>query len=340
MSERSERRIMHSQGQGPTKEGPALTAADEPTRTPQDGELPADRAVAEQPATKEWWDDPRMPWKGKPRRADIWCIGLIIATGLYGMLTIPVRPWILGNFGVPARGSLLLLYALTFGFILGNLGLGLLVSTLARTQAQAMQVGFFFLLPNILLSGFMFPREAMPAGARWVGLALPLTYYLRVLRGKTTTRTPADEPVRIGGSRTLRENDGDDVTLIACGVTVDEAVDAAETLAKEDISARVIDCYSVKPLDEETVRSAAAETGAIVTVEDHRAEGGLGDAVLAVLADAPDRPPVIKLAVDIMPTSGTPEELMRAAGIDAEAIVDAARTLCADEPAGDEQDAR
>ncbi|MDF1505542.1 ABC transporter permease [Roseisolibacter sp. H3M3-2] len=86
-------------------------------------------------------------------------------------------------FGVPARGSLPLLYALTFGFILANLGLGLLVSTLARTQAQAMQVGFFFLLPNILLSGFMFPREAMPAAARWVGLALPLTYYLRVLRG-------------------------------------------------------------------------------------------------------------------------------------------------------------
>src|SRR5579875_805403 len=153
--------------------------------------------------------------------------------------------------------------------------------------------------------------------------------YLRVLRGKTTVRTPADEPVRIGGSRTLRENNGDDVTVIACGVTVDEAMDAAETLAKEDISARVIDCYSVKPLDEETVHRAAAETGAIVTVEDHRAEGGLGDAVLAVLADAPDRPPVIKLAVDIMPTSGTPEELMRAAGIDAEAIVDAARSVCA-----------
>jgi ABC-2 type transport system permease protein len=86
-------------------------------------------------------------------------------------------------FDVPMRGSLALLYALTFGFIVANLGLGLVVSTLARTQAQAMQVGFFLLLPNILLSGFMFPREAMPDAARWVGLALPLTYYLRVLRG-------------------------------------------------------------------------------------------------------------------------------------------------------------
>ena len=86
-------------------------------------------------------------------------------------------------FDVPVRGSLALLYALTLGFILANLGLGLVVSTLARTQGQAMQVGFFFLLPNILLSGFMFPREAMPDLARWVGLALPLTYYLRILRG-------------------------------------------------------------------------------------------------------------------------------------------------------------
>jgi ABC-2 type transport system permease protein len=86
-------------------------------------------------------------------------------------------------FDVPMRGSLALLYALTFGFIVANLGLGLVVSTVARTQGQAMQVGFFLLLPNILLSGFMFPREAMPDLARWLGLALPLTYYLRVLRG-------------------------------------------------------------------------------------------------------------------------------------------------------------
>ncbi|HET7585544.1 MAG TPA: ABC transporter permease [Gemmatimonadaceae bacterium] len=86
-------------------------------------------------------------------------------------------------FHVPARGSLLLLYAITFAFIVANLGVGLLISTVARTQAQAMQLGYFFLLPNILLSGFMFPRAAMPEPAQWIGLLLPLTYYLRVLRG-------------------------------------------------------------------------------------------------------------------------------------------------------------
>jgi ABC-2 type transport system permease protein len=86
-------------------------------------------------------------------------------------------------FDVPIQGSLFLLYLITLAFIVGSLGLGLFLSTLARTQTQAMQLGFFFLLPNILLSGFMFPREAMPAPAQWLGDVIPLTYYLRILRG-------------------------------------------------------------------------------------------------------------------------------------------------------------
>jgi ABC-2 type transport system permease protein len=86
-------------------------------------------------------------------------------------------------FQVPFRGSLALLYATSMIFIVANLGLGLFVSTLARTQAQAMQVSFFVLLPNVLLSGFMFPREGMPPFARELGLALPLTYYLQIVRG-------------------------------------------------------------------------------------------------------------------------------------------------------------
>jgi ABC-2 type transport system permease protein len=86
-------------------------------------------------------------------------------------------------FDVPIRGSLILLYLLSAPFIVANLGVGLLVSTLVRTQIQAMQLSVFFLMPNILLSGFMFPRDAMPDFAKWLGLALPLTYYLEVLRG-------------------------------------------------------------------------------------------------------------------------------------------------------------
>ena len=125
-------------------------------------------------------------------------------------------------------------------------------------------------------------------------------------------RTPADETVTIGGSRVLRE--GDDVAIVACGITVDQALAAAEQLEGEGVSARVIDAYSIKPIDAETIRAAARECGAIVTVEDHWPEGGLGDAVLDALADADDRPPVVKLAVREMPTSGKPDELLHAGG--------------------------
>jgi transketolase len=153
--------------------------------------------------------------------------------------------------------------------------------------------------------------------------------YIRTLRGKTEVRTAADEEVRIGGSRTLRASDSDEATIVACGITVSEAEQAAEALASEGISVRVIDCYSIKPIDAEALGRAAAETGGIVTVEDHWPEGGLGDAVLDALADRGGRPPVIKLAVRVMPGSGKPAELMREAGIDAEEIVGAVHKLAA-----------
>jgi transketolase len=149
--------------------------------------------------------------------------------------------------------------------------------------------------------------------------------FIRTLRGKTPVRTAPDEDVRVGGSRVAHE--GDDVAIVACGITLDEAVRAAEALADDGINARVLDCYSIKPIDAEAVRTAARECGAIVTVEDHAPEGGLGDAVLDALADAEDRPPVTKLAVREMPGSGSPEELLHGAGIDAEAIAAAARAV-------------
>lgn len=86
-------------------------------------------------------------------------------------------------FDIPVVGSLGLLYFLTSAFIFASLGVGLLISTVARTQAQAMQLSFFFMLPNILLSGYIFPRDAMPEPAQWIGLLLPLTFFLRILRG-------------------------------------------------------------------------------------------------------------------------------------------------------------
>jgi transketolase len=149
--------------------------------------------------------------------------------------------------------------------------------------------------------------------------------YLRTQRGETPVIYRAEEEFTIGGSRTLRE--GSDVALLAVGVTVHEALDAAERLASDGVSARVLDCYSVKPLDAETVVAAAAETGAVVTVEDHRPEGGLGDAVAAALAQAGVAATLRKLAVENLPGSGTPEELRRQAAIDAVAIALTAREL-------------
>jgi transketolase len=153
--------------------------------------------------------------------------------------------------------------------------------------------------------------------------------YMRTLRGKTPVRTSPEEQIRIGGSRTVRASDSDDVTVVACGVAVPEADAAADELRSDGVSVRVIDCYSIKPIDGAALAQAARETDGIVTVEDHWPEGGLGDAVLAALAEQGERSAVIKLAVRNMPGSGKPAELMHAAGIDSAGIVAAVRRLVA-----------
>ncbi len=104
-----------------------------------------------------------------------------IAIAYLQMTNILVLGWLV--FQVPIRGSLLLLYALTAPFILATLGLGLLVATVARTQGSAQQLALFFMLPSILLSGFIFPREAMPLVAQWVGVVIPVTWFLDIMRG-------------------------------------------------------------------------------------------------------------------------------------------------------------
>jgi transketolase len=146
--------------------------------------------------------------------------------------------------------------------------------------------------------------------------------FLRTTRANTAVLYGPDEQFPLGGSKTLRE--GGDVAIVAAGITVHEALAAADVLAADGIDARVIDLYSVKPVDEETLRSISSP---IVTVEDHRPEGGLGEAVLSALAAADERPRVTVLAVRELPRSGKPAELLAAAGIDAAAIVEAAQQL-------------
>ena len=155
--------------------------------------------------------------------------------------------------------------------------------------------------------------------------------FLRTLRPNTPVIYGPDEEFEVGGSKVIRSSEDDNVTIVGIGVTVHEALEAAATLDEEGISARVIDAYSVKPIDADTLQAASEATGRIITVEDHFPEGGLGDAVLAALAEKDEHPHVLKLAVREMPRSGKPDELLNAYGIDAEHIAEAARQLVGSE---------
>ncbi|MFE2261416.1 transketolase [Streptomyces griseosporeus] len=151
--------------------------------------------------------------------------------------------------------------------------------------------------------------------------------YLRTLRGKTPVIYGPEEDFPVGGSKVLRSSDRDRLTLVAAGITVPEALAAADTLAADGIDVRVIDLYSVKPVDRHTLHRAAEETGCLLTVEDHHPEGGIGDAVAEAFADGRPVPRLVRLAVRTMPGSASPDEQLHAAGIDAESIAAAAKLL-------------
>ena len=161
----------------------------------------------------------------------------------------------------------------------------------------------------------------------WQMADAPGIRYLRTMRPHTPVIYSADEQFEIGGSHVVRQNDEDQVTIVACGITLHEALEAANSLEDEGTSVRVVDCYSIKPIDADTLREAARATGRILTVEDHWPEGGLGAAVLDALADTDEAPRVVKMAVRQMPGSGPSDEMLSQAGIDAAAIVEQARKL-------------
>ena len=156
--------------------------------------------------------------------------------------------------------------------------------------------------------------------------------YLRTTRMKTPVIYSADETFPIGGSKVVHSSDNDAVTIMGAGVTSHEAIKAYQRLKQEDITARIIDLYSVKPIDVETIAQAAKDTeGKLIVVEDHWAEGGIGAAVLDALTSEDSTYngtiQLTKLSVTKMPSSGAPEEMLRAAEIDADAIVEAVRSL-------------
>jgi transketolase len=181
-------------------------------------------------------------------------------------------------------------------------------------------------------STVLYPSDATSAAALVAAMAdLDGISYLRTTRGAYPVLYDAGEPFPVGGSKVLRSSGEDQVTLVGAGVTLHECLAAADTLAADGISARVIDLYSIKPIDTVTLAEAAAATGGrLVLVEDHHPEGGLGSAVVDALVGAGRTElAVAHLAVAEMPGSGTPAELLGAAGIDAAHIAAAARRLLA-----------
>ena len=179
-------------------------------------------------------------------------------------------------------------------------------------------------------SSVLYPADGTSTAALIEAMAdTPGISYLRTTRGAYPGLYPAGESFPIGGAKVLRSSDHDDVTLIGAGVTLHECLDAATTLAAEGITARVIDCYSIKPVDTATLTAAAeATSGRVVVAEDHHPEGGLGSAVTGALLAAGQKDlSVAHLAVREMPGSGTGTELLAWAGIDAGHIAAAARRL-------------
>ncbi|HXZ76783.1 MAG TPA: transketolase [Streptosporangiaceae bacterium] len=152
--------------------------------------------------------------------------------------------------------------------------------------------------------------------------------YMRTTRGAYPVLYGPDDEFPVGGSKAVRSSPGDQVTLIGAGVTLHNCLAAADQLASDGISARVLDLYSLKPIDTQALLDAAAATGGrLVVAEDHYPEGGIGGAVLEALSDAGHPARIAHLAVRGLPGSGTPAELMEAAGISAGHIVQAARDL-------------
>ncbi len=183
------------------------------------------------------------------------------------------------------------------------------------------------MMRGIIPATVFYPSDAVSA-EKLTELAgkTPGVVYIRMSRPKTAILYPNDEAFVVGGSKVVRSSAADVVTVVGAGVTLHEALLAHAELAAAGITIRVIDLYSLKPVDAKTLLQAATETRGFVTVEDHGACGGLGEAVASAVAG---RSRIEILAVRELPRSGTPAELMRAYGIDKDAIVAAVKRLLA-----------
>ena len=179
----------------------------------------------------------------------------------------------------------------------------------------------------LIESTVLYPADAVSTERlTQAAIGVPGIVYLRTTRAKTPVIYGRTEGFPVGGSKTLRATAEDKATIVAAGITLHEALAAHESLARRGVQTRVIDAYSIKPIDGETLRKAAGETGTIVAVEDHSIDGGLGDAVTAAVGGVA---PVHRLGIATLPRSGKPEELLDRHGISRRAIVEKIFALAA-----------
>ena len=193
------------------------------------------------------------------------------------------------------------------------------------SQMGLEDLAFFGALPGVLI---LQPSDPISAQALFSHiLSCQGISYLRTLRPKTSVLYDKSEQFPIGGSKLLASSEKDEVTIVASGITVGEALKAQKTLEQEGILVRVLDCYSLKPIDQQTLLNCLSETKypALITVEDHFEHGGLGDFVLSAVSHTESF--VSKLAVTHISTSGTKEELLKDAHIDHSAIVHAVKNV-------------
>jgi transketolase len=198
--------------------------------------------------------------------------------------------------------------------------------SIGEDGASQMALEDIAMFRTLLGSTVLYPSDAVSAehlleeATKHKGLV-----YLRLTRSETPILYDNDESFKIGGSKTIKQSKNDVVTVVSAGITLHEALKAYEELKKENILIRVVDLYSIKPLDVKTLKKAGSETKAIITVEDHYEAGGIGEAVKSALSEEGVK--IYSLAVRKLPRSGKPQELLDYEDISAPAIIKKVKSL-------------
>jgi transketolase len=178
------------------------------------------------------------------------------------------------------------------------------------------------LFQSLLDSVVLYPSDSVSTSKLIkIQKELPQISYLRVTRGELKNIYQVDEEFKVGGSKVLFQTDNDSVTLISAGITVHESINAIIELKKQGINVRLIDLYSIKPIDKKEVLKAMSETGHLIVVEDHYPNGGIMQSVQKCFEDIKANGTISQLAVKILPRSGKPEELLKLACIDTKSII-------------------